>query len=1168
VIPRAPVLKPSTVDADNSAFVGTAAANTTRLTLALAGGDAALAQKLSVAPGVEIRSAGKLTLASDWNLQPVSGTRVGEAAVITLRAGGELLISNSLSDGFAAALAAGDKRAITAEGLAQRGSAASFRLIGGADLGAADPLGVNSSSTAGVTLGRAAASSTTTPPVVFVRSTTGSIAIAAAGDVNLGAALNAQGSNGQVRIYTTGEPVAASDMAGFERSGALVSDQQLIRAAAGNGSGSALGPFFEHAGDITISAGRDLRGQPSTIYPASGEPTSVQYVTDWWWRQTNPTTADKAVALWSRYDKFAQGIASFGGGSIELAAGRDLIDVDVSTPASGYAVQAKGEVGKEGYLPAQAHWWAGGELAVQAGRDIVGGLFNAGGATASLSAGGSIGGSSTQTRSYAGPQLFYMDTAWTVSAGSNLTLGALSNPATLIGAAQGNEKNPRSDVIAGLSSHSSASLLSVAGDLRLDDRRPSSASGTNPGDGDLVMPDELRLLAPGGAITAAALVQRPVGASSLQLLAQGQIDLGSFQVAASLPAADSWPLPQPQADLRDFFDVYKGLWTRTAAGLDASGREPVRIVSATADVILGQLSSFSVRPLRLLAGQDLLLGPLQLQHSGDTELSLLQAGRDVRVGSEVGGVRLAGPGDLLVSAGRDIDLGRGTGIVSVGNLDNARLLPSGGAGLVMLAGVQLAELKQAVSAEFQLLGSGLHNFPAELAVQLTALAAGGSLLTPAQTAAEAKKFAALPLAEQTERVRQLVGASLMERSVESYLTSAVALAEANSLAATAAVADGRISGSTRDAAKPPLPGSELLGGTAPATQDAVRASLRESLQAQALGAALAAKAETLDATTRSALNLAVSPYAQSLTDFVNTRQGTSQGTAQAAASFRALPIEQQALFLNQVLMSELKSAGRNALSGERAAYLRGYQALAALYPQAGKGNIVLSNSQVKTSQGGGITFAAPGGTLNVGDLAGGGTAKAASDLGIVTVAGGSINAAVRESVEVNQSRIFTLSQGDVLLWASLGNLDAGRGAKTVTGAPPPVFSINAQGQFVVDTSGSFSGSGIAVLDAGSSLDLYAALGEINAGDAGIKTAGNAFLGATRLIGGDNLQVGGAVGGLGTKVEAPAPLPAGLYSPATSAGRAEAQSADEDESRKKRRPRRNVFLDFLGFGQGD
>jgi len=359
VIPRAPVLKPSTVDADNSAFVGTAAANTTRLTLALAGGDAALAQKLSVAPGVEIRSAGKLTLASDWNLQPVSGTRVGEAAVITLRAGGELLISNSLSDGFAAALAAGDKRAITAEGLAQRGSAASFRLIGGADLGAADPLGVNSSSTAGVTLGRAAASSTTTPPVVFVRSTTGSIAIAAAGDVNLGAALNAQGSNGQVRIYTTGEPVAASDMAGFERSGALVSDQQLIRAAAGNGSGSALGPFFEHAGDITISAGRDLRGQPSTIYPASGEPTSVQYVTDWWWRQTNPTTADKAVALWSRYDKFAQGIASFGGGSIELAAGRDLIDVDVSTPASGYAVQAKGEVGKEGYLPAQAHWWAG-----------------------------------------------------------------------------------------------------------------------------------------------------------------------------------------------------------------------------------------------------------------------------------------------------------------------------------------------------------------------------------------------------------------------------------------------------------------------------------------------------------------------------------------------------------------------------------------------------------------------------------------------------------------------------------------------------------------------------------------------------------------------------------------------------------------------------------------
>lgn len=1171
VVPRSPVLKPSTVDADNSAFVGAGAANTSRLTLQLAAGDAALAQKLSVAPGVEIRSTGTLTLASDWNLAPVTSTRVGEAPVVTLRAGGELVISNSLSDGFAAAAGATDKRAITAGGLVQAGSAASFRLIGGADLGAADPLAVRADSLAGITVGRAAASSTVAPPVVLVRSTTGSIALAAAGDINLGASLDAAGRNGQVRIYTTGEAVSASDTPGLERVGIRAADQ-LIR----NTSGS-LGPFFENAGDITLTAGRDVLGLPSTIYPSGGAPSSVQYVSDWWWRQTNPTTVDHGVALWSRYDLFAQGIASFGGGDIKVSAGRDVIDLDLSTPASGYAVQAKGD------LPAQQRWFAGGDLTVSAGRDVIGGLFNAGGATASLTAGGAIGGSSAQARSYASLQLFYLDTAWTLGAGGNLQLGALSNAAALAGARQGIDGGPRTDAIAGLTPHSSAQLLSIAGDVTLANSRPASTSGTNPGAGAAVMPDELSVAAPGGAITAATLAQRPVGASGLQLLAQDRITLDAFQVAASLPEAASWPVPQTQAELGDFFNVYKGLWASTPMGLDASARSPVRIVSADAEVILGQLSSFSARPLRLVAGTDLLLGPIQLQHSEANELSLLQAGRDVRVGSVVGGLRLAGPGDLLVSAGRDIDLGRGTGLVSVGNLGSERLLPSGGVSITMLAGIKLADLAPAVDAQFQLVGAGLENFPAELAVQMQALASGGQLLAPAEAAGAAKAFAALPLADQREQVRALVGEALFTSATEAYLQRAVALAEANSAAATAAVAAGRIAGSTRDASRPPLPGSELLAGAPQliaadasadqraAAQTSVRAALREALLPASLGAALAAKAGTLDASSRSALMRAVSPYSEALTRFVNARTAGSLDTAAAAQAFQQLPAEQQALFLNQVLMAELKTAGRAALGSERVAYLRGYQALAALYPASGRdGNIVLSNSQVKTAQGGDIRFAAPAGTLNVGDLAGGGTAKAASDLGIVTVAGGNIEAAVLNSVEVNQSRIFSLSLGDVLLWASLGNLDAGRGAKTVLGAPPPVYSINANGQFVVDTSGAFSGSGIAVLDAASSLDLYAPLGEINAGDAGIKTAGNAFLGATRLVGADNVNVGGTVKGATLSVETSAgalsvPLPAS----ATAAGNRELQSPDDDEEkRRKRRPRRNLFLDFLGFGQGD
>ncbi|MBC7728555.1 MAG: hypothetical protein H7242_13260, partial [Microbacteriaceae bacterium] len=494
-VPRAPVLKPSTVAADNAAFVGSAAANTTTLSLALSGGDAGLLQKLTIAPGVEIRSADKLTLASDWNLAPfVAGPRVGEAAVITLRAVGNLLLSNSLSDGFAAAASATDKRAIAADGLAQLGTAASFRLVGGADLSAADPLAVQAGRSAGVTVGRVAAANTATPPIVLIRSTTGSIAIAAAGDISLGTALDGNsGKLGQVRVYTTGEPVLAIAPSFVERAGIRANDQ-LIRDTSGS-----LGPFYENAGDISLSAGRDLRGLPSTIYASSGNPSGVQYVSDWWWRQTNPTTPDKGLALWSRYDLFAQGIASFGGGDITLRAGRDLIDVDASTPASGYSVPAgKDKVTLEP-LEAQSRWWAGGSLDVQAARDVIGGLFNAGGPTARLMASGTIAGNSGQARSYAAPQLFYLDTAWTVSAGGDVQLGSLTNAAALSGARQGIDNSPRADSILGLAPHASAQVLSVAGSVQLLDARPVSASGSRPGAGAVVVPDGLTGGGPGGA---------------------------------------------------------------------------------------------------------------------------------------------------------------------------------------------------------------------------------------------------------------------------------------------------------------------------------------------------------------------------------------------------------------------------------------------------------------------------------------------------------------------------------------------------------------------------------------------------------------------------------------------------------------------------------------------
>ena len=1180
------------VDADNKAFVGAAAANTSQLALNLANGDSALLKKLSVAPGVEIRANKSLTLASDWNLAPTTATRVGAAPVITLRAAGQLTLSNSLSDGFGPAVGAADKRAITAGSLVLPGSAASFRLIGGADLAGADPLSVLAAGTnnAGITVGRAASSNTAVPPVVFIRSSTGNIDLAAAGDINLGTAIDANGRKSQVRIYTTGTAVAAADTPGFESLG-IRTDTQLIR-----GSSGTLGPFFEDAGNISLSAGVDVRGLPAAIYTTSAKAEKVQYVSDWWYRQTNTTKADQGVALWSRYDLFAQGIASFGGGDISVRAGRDVIDLDVSTPSSGYAVQATGTPGTAAYKPAQQRWFSGGSLAVQAGRDVVGGLFNAGGAQAFLSAGDQIRAATkdeatAQPFSYPGPQLFYQDTAWTVSASNGVQLGSLLNPASMSGAKQGGEQSARVDAIFGLSSKSSAQVISAAGDVGLSNSRPSNAqSGSSPGAAADVVPDELLLAAPGGSVKSAALMQQAIGATSLAVVAGKSVTLDSFKVTAA--ASESpWPKPQAQATLNELFDVYAGQWLRTEAGLDASSRSPVHIVADTGDLTLGSLASFSARPLRLLAGGDLnTAGPIQLQHNSAAEMSLLQAGRDIKLGQQEG-IRQGGPGDLLLIAGRDVDMNRGTGINTVGNLDNGLLLAKGGANITVLAGVQLPDSRQAVAKQFQLVGAGLEFYPAELAVQLKALADGGQVLPPAAAAAAAKAFAALPLAEQREQVRALVGDALLSSSTEAFLQRSVAQAEANSLASAQALAAGRIGSAGLAADAKLVPGSELWNGapqvlSAKATAEdlaaateASRLRLRDGLQAAALGAALAAKVQSLSPAQQQALTLAVSPYTTALTDFVNQGRAAKLDGAAAAEAFKRMDPAQQTLFLSQVLATELRTAGRAALTGSHLAYLRGYQALDSLFPAASAaaasaahadGNILLSNSQIKTSQGGNIGFIAPGGTLNVGDLAGGADARSAANLGVVTVAGGDINAAVRMSVEVNQSRIFTLGRGDVLLWASLGNLDAGRGAKTVVGAPPPVYTINAQGQFVVDTSGSFSGSGIAVLGSGSNLDLYAPLGEINAGDAGIKTLGNAFLGATRLVGADNFAAAGKSSGLAVQVDASAAVSAIPQAPAaTSAGLKDQKVAEDDEEqRRKRRPRRNIFLDFLGFSQGE
>jgi hypothetical protein len=196
-------------------------------------------------------------------------------------------------------------------------------------------------------------------------------------------------------------------------------------------------------------------------------------------------------------------------------------------------------------------------------------------------------------------------------------------------------------------------------------------------------------------------------------------------------------------------------------------------------------------------------------------------------------------------------------------------------------------------------------------------------------------------------------------------------------------------------------------------------------------------------------------------------------------------------------------------------YSRGETAIAALFPTGTadapltyQGDISLFFSQIKTEQGGDIEILAPGGGINAGLASVTGFTREAAKLGVMTVQGGDIHSYSLGDFQVNSSRVFTISGGDILLWSAEGDIDAGKGAKTATATPPPQLRIDSKGNFVLDVSQSIAGSGIGGLSEGSNVALIAPKGEVNAGDAGIRAGGNLTIAAERVVGADNIQVGG------------------------------------------------------------
>ncbi len=255
---------------------------------------------------------------------------------------------------------------------------------------------------------------------------------------------------------------------------------------------------------------------------------------------------------------------------------------------------------------------------------------------------------------------------------------------------------------------------------------------------------------------------------------------------------------------------------------------------------------------------------------------------------------------------------------------------------------------------------------------------------------------------------------------------------------------------------------------------------------------------------------------------------TADNALTAVRAVDALGADAQQESVRTLLFTALRETGRDSNKEDSpyaGDYARGYAAVELVFPRIDEknpdgsfknyqGDINLFASRVKTESGGNIEWLAPGGDMIVG-LAN--TSKTLVDtgsnvLGIVAAQAGSIKGFSRGDVLVNQSRILTVGGGDVLLWSSEGDIDAGKGKKTAAAVPPPLILVDSKGNVTQVLQGAATGSGIGALGtAAGDVDLIAPKGTVNAGDAGIR-AGNLNIAAAVVLGADNISVSGSSSG--------------------------------------------------------
>ncbi|MBL8269804.1 filamentous haemagglutinin family protein, partial [Steroidobacter sp.] len=707
---------------------------------------------LEVTTGIEIQSGssdGSLSLNNDWNLAAwrfADNTgALTKTGVLTLRATGDLTFNQSLSDGFS------DENDYTLD--LGFGDSWSYNLIAGADTASADVMATQSASAQrGSVRIVGGADSSSSGNYTTVRTGTGSIDVAAALDVVL--------TNDAAMLYTAGE---ASD--------------GMIYATV-RGQGNQLGGLYypTNGGDITLTAGRDVIGAPTN-----------QLASEWLWRIGNtdlPTTRSTAWTV--NFAQFHQGVGAVAGGDVSVSAGNDVRDLSVAVTTIGR--QRTNSAGDKSAAVNDLEVIGGGNVSVDSGGDILGGSYYSGRGEINLQADGAVGASEQNGLA---PLLMLGDTQATVAGRKDVNIGGVATPTLLPQSMSQGATGSTNSSFSTYTSDSSLSVESTAGDVAIVANNDAINSTYGWSDDASVRQANLAFTLLPGSVDMLALRGSAAVEGTLIPDENGSLDVRAYQdvnfdVIVSDVAVDELPSaanPKSSSFATDASsELYLALTSWESARelkLDLfNAPTPVRlqaaeegtlpssrIVAATGDVTG---SGYFGAPVDIQAGDDVVDLNVGIQNLVASDVSTISAGNDIYYTLSRGsgglspndnGIEVDGPGQLLLTAGGDIDLATSEGVTSWGDEMNPALADFG-ANITALAGLNGERPDYAAFAEDYVAGS--EEYLPELTNYIEALT-GNKPATAAQARAA---FTALDAKQQRAFLYRVLLAEVRQSAVE------------------------------------------------------------------------------------------------------------------------------------------------------------------------------------------------------------------------------------------------------------------------------------------------------------------------------------------------------------------------------------------------------------------